>query len=74
MMNGNSTAARQRETHGVAGTPRSIPSDVRALAEAFSFSPPGYTDFRQAWDLREAMEDRPLFRTLAHLSVKSPGQ
>jgi hypothetical protein len=46
------------------------PADVAALARAYSFTPVGYTDFRQAWDLRQAMEERPLFRSLARLSGK----
>ncbi|MGN0908534.1 MAG: hypothetical protein ACI4NA_02860 [Succinivibrio sp.] len=58
---------------GPVKTPR-LPSDVLALAAAFSFTPPSYTDFRQAWDLREAMDDRPLFSTLANLSGKAPRQ
>lgn len=48
-----------------------LPSDVSALAQAFSFTPPRYTDFRQAWDLHAAMEERPLFKSLSRLSGRN---
>lgn len=47
-----------------------LPADVSALSKAFSFVPPSYTDFRQAWDLHAAIEKHPLFGMLAGLSGK----